>query len=667
MVVLKVDKWLSLVEQLIQSKSVEERLERVEAFIHGAPFKFVLITKPIEILVLKALIALDQEATLLQGVDGTEEEFIPFVKSLVAVEEFYKEIGGLVGYYVKVLELYLETKSEECAYFKPSGLDISKECPRHLIKEALLSLDRIGALYPVGGAGDRLDFRDEETGACQSVAMYPFMGRSLLEALVRDVRGLEYLAEKLTGRPHKIPLMFMTSLEKQNHEQVVKCLTLHNFFGKSPQDFLVASQPLVPVIDEEGHFVLTAPLKLFLKPGGHGAIWKVALQHKAFEWFEKRGVSYFFLRQINNPIGGVDKHLIALLGQGIFEQKAFGFSVCERRVKSHEGMVARIEMGKVEWIGNIEYTDFKKRGIQDEPEKSSSSYSAFPANTNILFANLKSVKEAALANPHPGLLLNPKLEVSQGVMGGRLESAMQHIGDIFTVPLNQKECPTFVMFNKRHKTISPIKRGFTESILETPFAALYDTLQLARELFKEKLLVDLPKLPEEGHFCEGVAPFMITYHPALGPLYDVIAQKIQRGHISFGSELVLEIAELEMRDFDLKGSFIVEAEELTGRCYMNHCKIVNRGVSSMGVQEVARGEVNRLESLHIKILGNGEFFAENVVFEGTFEIVVKENTCVRAKMRDGKVVFVEEKLQISPWVYSFNELDEIVLKKGKLI
>ena len=35
-------------------------------------------------------------------------------------------------------------------------------------------------------------------------------------------------------------------------------------------------QPLVPVIDAaDGRWLLTKPLKLMMKPGGHGAIWKL--------------------------------------------------------------------------------------------------------------------------------------------------------------------------------------------------------------------------------------------------------------------------------------------------------------------------------------------------------------------------------------------------------
>lgn len=42
-------------------------------------------------------------------------------------------------------------------------------------------------------------------------------------------------------------------------------------------------QPLVPVIDAaDGRWLLTRPLKLMMKPGGHGAIWK--LMHDQGGW-----------------------------------------------------------------------------------------------------------------------------------------------------------------------------------------------------------------------------------------------------------------------------------------------------------------------------------------------------------------------------------------------
>ena len=40
-------------------------------------------------------------------------------------------------------------------------------------------------------------------------------------------------------------------------------------------------------------------------------------------------------------------------------------------------------------VTNIEYTEFKRLGIQDEAQAGGSQLSVFPANTNVLYVNLK--------------------------------------------------------------------------------------------------------------------------------------------------------------------------------------------------------------------------------------------------------------------------------------
>jgi hypothetical protein len=652
----------SLVQDLIDSSTVQEKIASIDRFIGEDVFISLEVTDPYEILILKSLLVLGETSFLEKEV---ELKFLkPLLRSLIPTELFYQEIGGLVGYYVKVLELYLEKKEEGPLFSKPLGIDISASSPGHLIYETIKALDKLGGVFPIGGAGDRLDFRHEETGASKSLAIYPFLGRSLLEALIRDVIALEFLGEKLTGRPHRIPLFFMTSAEKNNHEDVLRCLKEGHFFGKAEEDFCVMSQPLVPVIDQKGRFVWLDRFNLSLKPGGHGAIWKIALDNKVFDWFEKKKISYLFLRQINNPICGLDYGFLAFLGEGILNKKAFGFSVCERVFKSEEGMVVRIEEGDKVSIGNIEYTDFKKRGVSDEPQKEGDLHSSFPANTNILFGNLQRIKEATSLNPHPGLLLNPKIEVEKGVMGGRLESAVQSIANEFKDNINTSTLSTYVVFNKRSKTISPIKKRFIGSILETPIGALYDTLFSAYDLFKNHLQMEIRELVERKKFPFLPVPFFILYHPALGPLYEVIAQKIKGGKIGFGAQLILEIAELEMNLLEIKGSMRILSQTLSGKCYMNRCKVFNKGVQSLNAFELLTGEIKTIESFDLKIEGCGEFFAEGVVFQGGFEVFVRDNTCVRALQKeDGGVFFVEEPLQIPSWSYFFTDEKKIELKK----
>lgn len=55
------------------------------------------------------------------------------------------------------------------------------------------------------------------------------------------------------------------------------------------------SQPLVPVAAaEDGQWLIDGPLSPVCKPGGHGAIWKLASDKGVFQWFyslERKGAT----------------------------------------------------------------------------------------------------------------------------------------------------------------------------------------------------------------------------------------------------------------------------------------------------------------------------------------------------------------------------------------
>lgn len=58
--------------------------------------------------------------------------------------------------------------------------------------------------------------------------------------------------------------------------------------------------------------------------------------------------------------------------------------------------------------------------------------------------------------------------------------------------------------------------------------------------------------------------FIFLHHPALGPLWDVIAQKIRGGALMEGSELLLEVAEARLVDVTVDGSLLVHADNVMG-------------------------------------------------------------------------------------------------------
>ena len=98
------------------------------------------------------------------------------------------------------------------------------------------------------------------------------------------------------------------------------------------------TQPLVPVISEEGNWVSESPFTLCTKPGGHGVLWLLAQKEGILEELAHRGRRFALIRQINNPVAGTDNTLLALAGAGVSQNKTFGFVGCQRLVKAAEGM-----------------------------------------------------------------------------------------------------------------------------------------------------------------------------------------------------------------------------------------------------------------------------------------------------------------------------------------
>ena len=136
---------------------------------------------------------------------------------------------------------------------------------------------------------------------------------------------------------------------------------------------------MVPVVSIEGgmgRWVVPAPLQPMLKPGGHGAIWKLAKDDGVFDWFAQAGRTAALVRQISNPMAGTDATMLGLAGIGSRQSKAMGFASCERYVGVAEGVnvlresrssSSRAGGAAGEWqysVTNVEYTEFPKLGIQ---------------------------------------------------------------------------------------------------------------------------------------------------------------------------------------------------------------------------------------------------------------------------------------------------------------
>jgi hypothetical protein len=639
-------------------------------------------------LIILSIIAVGQASIVFAGLDS-EKQLKSLVESLTPAEKFFFQLGGLVAYHEMVLELLTNPSTPfESHYEKPPGFDFSQisKSVNDAIRWGIERMPQMGEIYPVGGAGDRLNLMDEQTGDHLPSALLPFLGKSLLEGLFRDLEGREYLYKKLFGKEVKIPVAMMTSFEKDNHARIFHLLENNHWFGRPKGSIFLFPQPLVPVLTQSGQWSMKGPLSVNFKPGGHGVIWKLAKDEGVFSWFESQGKFEGIVRQINNPLAGTDYGLLALYGVGSQGQKAFGFQTCQRLVHASEGMNVLIEKreekGYSYVISNIEYTDFKAHGIQDRPEKMGSPFSKFPANTNILFVNFKAVAAASRDNPLPGKLLNFKTKETfiepdgtvKSVLSGRLESTMQNIADSFADHFErphegQKMLPlrTFVTYNDREKTISVTKKLYKKEgeLEETPEGAYFQLLQNHRQLLQKYCQFDVPEIGDKNIYLETGPDMIFLFHPSLGPLWSVIAQKIQGGKLFCGSEMQLEIAEVEIKDLSLQGSLLIRGDIQSSKVVLSNVRVKNKGIDRSEQNCFWKNQIQRKESLKIYLAKESEFFASDVTVIGDWDLHVPEGYRMTAVQVEGHAKFNLEKIQepLACWSYHFDEEQQIVIEK----
>lgn len=682
--------------------SVQEAMANDPALV-----AFLKNASPEHTLAIKSVYAINQGKRLFGNWSSIEAESEPLetlLKHLDDLENHYDILGGIVGYHLAVLKLIAakefpaEPLPKGVRYLHPATIDIARENAevRKAIRWGLESMPEVSEIYPVGGAGDRLDLHDERTGEPLPAASLYFAGQTLLERLIRDLQAREYLYYKLFGGQLKTPISLMTSHEKNNFQHIQQICEGNQWFGRTREKFNFFKQTQVPVVAVTGDWVMQGHLQILVKPGGHGVIWKLALDSGIFDRLISAGYKCALVRQINNPVAGTDYGLSAFVGLGIHNDKIFGFASCPRLLNTAEGMIVLVETERPNGLDyrvtNIEYTEFERHSLRDQPERPGSPYSSFPTNTNILFVNLEQIASLVKRLPIPGILINLKSQFTDAVTGetqpaGRLESMMQNLADTIVDHYPEKlakvtadKFRTFVTYNEREKTIAVTKKSYVpgESPLETPEGCFYEILKNNHHLLSHVCSMQLPALGTIEEYLEKGPAIITQLSPALGPFYSVIAQKIRKGRIAYNSELKLELAELDLFGLNLKGSLIIEADspmgridgageliysEQCGKCTLREVIVENLGIDRMAPNQYWKDQIHRLESMRIRLHGNAEFFAEGVTFRGNYDIDVPDGHRMIAEILRDEVHFRLEKIAAPTWFwrYSFDADNGIVL------
>jgi hypothetical protein len=663
--------------------------------------------------ILLSSIFLDQMDRLFHSFNNTayeQKKMRQLLENLNLVEHFYQGVGGLIGYHAKTLELILskidngEQVPAKIEFERSYGIDFSKDetLKNKLALFSIQNLEVFAEVYPIGGAGDRLGLLSDD-GCALPAAKLGFGGKTLVEGLIRDLEAKEYLYFKLFGKQIITPIALMTSFEKDNYQYIQNIFDSENWFGRGKENFRIFIQPLVPVLTVEGNWQLKNPFEVVFKPGGHGMIWKLALEDGVFEWLEERKRKKALIRQINNPIAGYDNGVLAFCAVGLKEDKDFGFLSCQRLVGSAEGVLVLAKETDKDGllnchITNLEYVDFEKYGLKDEPQESFGKYSHYPSNTNLLFFDIQKIKAYIQHQPIPGLLVNIKEDTEfepfdalfKKTSCARLESTMQNIVDCMRLnfkknmpsDLISKNLNSFVVYNDRSQTISVTKKAYIKGkpLAETPEGAFFDLLKLNLELLKTNCgFCGIVPLDERAYVEEKLGQFFY-YNPSLGPFVDIIKQKIRGGFLANNSELQLDIAEADIENLHIEGSLIVEAKNPigqikdnklclglnTGKLELINTKIVNRGRSKHQEYPLWKNRINRDQSLTIILEGDAEFFAKDVTFKGDIHIFVPFGQRAIAINENEDVVIYYQTIKEPTWNWKHEIIDDQI-KLSKVV
>jgi hypothetical protein len=617
---------------------IEERLILLRSIFGQDPLPFkihVYLRDSRDEYLLLVLMFVGQGA-LLEKLAGDEKKIIFLLNQLQEIDDFYSETGGIIGYQILVLQLLSKEKITFDSFVPLSNALFSKdETVNTAVSCGISALVKTCEIYVVGGAAERLNYTHPETGLPVPAAAFEFLGYSLLKHLIDDLFAREYLYFRIFKKQLNTTVALMTSDEKDNHRQIQKLIEKDHYFFRSKDDFILFKQPSVPVVDHLGLWQLSENKELILKPAGHGAIWKVCANQAIFDRLIQKGFEKAVVRQINNPLTSTDQNILGLIGYGCQMQKSFGFFATRRKPGAPEGSIVTkiVEEGdaKGKVITNVEYCEVENSGLT----------TSYPANTNLLFVDLNKIKEVVKKMPYPGALLNFKSSPH-----ARVELTMQNIAEAFIDPNKDPMVAhqdTFVVMQEREKAISVIKRLPKQGgdFCETPQRAFYDLWKV-----KYDLLVECGfQLPEYIEFTNEFLknpPFLFSYSKALGPLHEVIVQKLKGGTIHAHSRVDLEVVECFVEDLTVDGSLEVKTSYSCGylvdnklrfssdvaKCVISGLTIKNQGINWGNFDPLFPDKIVSTESCEIVIERNALLFIKDCELIGNVSIHVKENTAL---------------------------------------
>ncbi len=319
-----------------------------------------------------------------------------------------------------------------CQTFAKSGNAQDQLQGRRLLKEG-----KVGCLILAGGQGTRLGY-DGPKGAVPVTAV---KGKSCFQLFCEKSRAAGLLA----GR--KLPICVMTS--PLNRLQTVDFFQTHDNFGLEPDQLCFFEQGMLPLMDDNGNWLLDSQGKLAEGPDGNGQALHLFFKTGIWQRWKDSGVEYLNVIFVDNPLA--DPFDAEFIG---FARRSQGDAV----LKAVERLSPDEKMGVVAELGGqlqvVEYSEISK--------------DAYPLSSTGMFCiRMDFIERICRGNGFEFPLHLARKNVSLGRERVALWKCERFLFDLLRFA--DKSC---VIAYPRKEVYAPLKNASGDHTLETVRAAL---------------------------------------------------------------------------------------------------------------------------------------------------------------------------------------------------
>jgi UDP-sugar pyrophosphorylase len=539
---------------------------------------------------IRALIALDQShlvrAWPAPGVDDDAKR--AFAEQLSVADAGYP--GGVAKYIANARGLLAASRDGKNPFegwtpSVPAGKVVKYGGQEHV------ELERVGVeearatafVLVAGGLGERLGY----SGIKVELPVEQASETKYLELYVKNILALQNReasgdgvsvgccgAKSTAGAEVKsqmIPLAIMTS--DDTHEKTLSLLEKNDYFGASKEQVTLIKQEKVPcLIDNDAHLALKDDdqYKLQLKPHGHGDVHSLLHTSGLLSKWMSQGKKWVVFFQDTNSL--VFRVIPGALGVSKSMNLEFNSLCVPRKAKEAVGAISLLTHtdGRKMTI-NVEYNQLdpllRATTNPDGDVNDATGFSPFPGNINQLIVSLpeyaKQLKKTGGAIEE---FVNPKYKDSTKTTfksPTRLECMMQD----YPKSLGTKAKVGFTVFDN-WVGYSPVKNSPADGLAKfkngdpthTATSGEFEFYECCAEMLR-LAGADIPAATIDQEFNGMKLPMgpRVVIGPNFASTFEELKAKIGKLKMTATSTLIIDGADVSIKNLDLDGTLIVDA------------------------------------------------------------------------------------------------------------